>query len=101
MTLICIVIGLSGCIGDEGKFVGTWTDTDDYDLWTFSSGGDLYKTGGWESSWFIQDGVLHIIHHGKYGQYPNNSEYIYKYSFDGNTLVLRGVNNGGVYALVK
>jgi len=56
-VLVLMVLSLSGCIGEESKFVGTWETSSGIDMFTFNNDG-TYEFQSDSGKYSVQDGRL-------------------------------------------
>jgi outer membrane lipoprotein SlyB len=86
ITLVLLAVGLTGCIDDNSKIVGTWTavNTVPSDFLTIFSDGTIVKSDGSSGTWELKDGkvVMVVTEQGQ----TITSVYDYTFSNNDNTM---------------
>jgi len=94
ITLVFLIVGFSGCVSEESKFVGKWENNLGFVIYTFYGDGK-YKGTVTEGTFKIENGKLICISDDGY-----TVSYNYNISDDGKTLMLEGIGTSD-YTLKK
>ena len=94
ITLVFLIVGFSGCVSKESKFVGKWENNLGFVIYTFYGDGK-YKGTVTEGTFEIENGKLICISDDGY-----TVSYNYNISDDGKTLMLEGIGTSD-YTLKK
>ena len=109
ITLVFLIVGFSGCVSEESKFVGKWENNLGFVIYTFYGDGKYNgtvtegtfkiercsKSLRWEYYSRIENGKLICISDDGY-----TVSYNYNISDDGKTLMLEGIGTSD-YTLKK
>jgi len=99
ITLVLLAVGLTGCIDDKSKFVGTWTEVNSVppDSFIIFSDGTIVTPDG-SGTWELKDGKLVMIA-TEQGQ-TITSVYNYTFSNNDNTMTLTNTK-GQIFSFTK
>ena len=94
IIIIILTFGLSGCIEEKTKFIGTWRTNLGIMIYTFNEDG-TYQGTATSGTYEIKDGRL-ICASGSFIRM-----YEYEFMNDDNTLILNGLGGAASYTLTK
>ena len=98
MVVLLLAVGLSGCVDEKSRFIGSWEMkilSENVTMYTFNSDGtcEMFSIHG-NGTYKIKDGKLFI--NVIEAKYFSEDELIYEYHFynDGDKLILEGLGVG-------